>query len=317
MLNENSLNYVSILRGSLYSQISNTNLERLLLREENIVVLEDLLNTEAQRLERLQKCKENDKLNLGERVSPDELTELFPRICTEVDDFLGIQECDMPTCGYFNLLKDGKSILALYTLSSLEVAGAVTSLVINQNLAPIHSIYVGMGVMQFVMATFLYSMNKSASYTLSSNTITLERTPRTVLIPTAAHEYTHHLQGREGIKEWKYIIFMEGHARGVQKHVSEDYMRREDNEAFLYNVLDYTVGEFKSVYSWMCKKFGQQQKNSLLKTKTSRDLDESLCRLIFKKPTFHAIGNALFSIYQAQQGNHIYRDMIHGRFQFK
>ncbi len=310
-------NITTMQNENYLSQISNTNLKRLLLREENIVVLEDLLDTEAQRLERLQKRHENDKLNLGERVSPDELTEVFPRICTEVDDFLGIQESDMPTFGYFNLLKDGKSILALYILSPLQVACAVTSMITEQNPEYNPLFFAGMGAMQFVMAVNLHSDNNRSSYLSTSTTITLERTPRTVLIPSAAHEYTHHLQHRKGLKEGKYSIFKEGHARGIERYISKLYREREDNEAFLYDFLNETTSEMKNAYLWMCRNLRKPVKECLLRTKTSRDFDEGAWRFVFRQPTHHAIGNTLFSIYQAQQGNHIYRDMIHGRFRFE
>lgn len=302
------------------TQIENPNMKRRLLNVDNIPILEALLDREAQRLERLQKCKENDKLNLGNNVSPDELTELFPQICTEVDRFLEV-DGDVPKFGYYNLLRlelGSTSILSLYTLASLQVAGAATLMVADQNPEIDPLVFAGMGAILFVQAALLHSSNKDSSYTPVSKTIILERSPRTVLIPTASHEYTHYLQHREGLikQRFKYSIFSEGHARGVQKHVSEEYMEREDNEAFLYDVLDSTVGEFKSAYVWMCKKLGQQPKESLLKTKTTRDADESVNRLVWRCPTPHAIGNALFSIYEARQGRQVYNHMIHGNFQF-
>ncbi len=295
-------------------EIEDPNMERRLLRPENISILEDLLDKEAQRLERLQKLKENDKLNLGDKVSPDELTELVPQICTEVDRFLEI-DGNVPKFGYYNLFRS-PLILGLYTLSALEVAGAATLMVADQNPEINPLFFAGMGAMQFGLAALLHAINKDSSYTPSSKTIILERSPRTVLIPIAGHEYTHYVQHREGIKDGGYNIFQEGHARGVQKQVSEEYMEREDNEAFLYDVLNSTVGEFKSAYVWMCKNLGQQPKESLLKTKTSRDSDESAHRLVWRSPTQHAIGNALFSIYEALQGRQIYKHMIHGNFKF-
>lgn len=284
------------------TQIENPNMKRRLLNVDNIPILEDLLDREAQRLERLQKRKENDKLNLGNNVSPDELTELFPQICTEVDRFLDIGG-NVPKFGYFNLLKPGlstTSILLMYTLASLEVAGAATLMVADQNPEIDPLVFAGMGAMQFGLTVLYHSMDKSSSYTPSSKAITLEKTVRTVLIPAASHEYTHYLQHREGIEGTNYSIFKEGHARGVEKQVAEDYRKREDNEAFLYDVLDSTVGEFKSAYVWMCKNLGQQPKESLLKTKTCRDGDESVNRLVWRHPTPHAIGNALFSMYEAR-----------------
>ncbi len=82
------------------SQIENPNMKRLLLREDNIPPLEELLNAEAKKLQRLQRLKEEGKLNFGDKIKLDELTEIFPKICAEVNDFLGVKSTDIPSFGY-------------------------------------------------------------------------------------------------------------------------------------------------------------------------------------------------------------------------
>ena len=300
-------------------QIENACMERRLLNIDNIGAIEELLDRESQRLERLQKLKKDNKLNRGDKVSPGELKGLFPQICTEVDDFLGVQDGEVPKFGYYNLLRPGlmtTPVLAMYAISAVQVVSAVTCLITEQNPDLSNFMNAGIGAMQFACAALFHSVMKNPGYNRLLKRVTLQNVARTDLIPSAGHEYAHHVQRREGLKDDMYSIFKEGHARGVEKHIAQDYQQREDNNAFLYDVLNSTVGEFKSAYIWICQKFGHQPKASLLKTKTSTDIDERVNRLLDKTPTPHAIGNALFSIYEAREGRGIYNDMIHGNFQF-
>ena len=306
------------------TQIENSNLERRLLRTDNIPVLEELLNRDSQILEKLQKLKEDNKLDMGNKITTKELKELFPKICTEVDDFLGIQSKDTTKVEYSSLFKLGiesTSCLLLYALSAISLIEPGNLLLTNQGLNLSNVLEGIIGGLIFLEATVLHSTS-GPHYDPLFKKVVLSKTTRTELIPTISHEHTHHLQFSRGLKGYKYLIFnkysifQEGHARGVERHLSEDYRERENNEAFLYDILDTTVGEFKSAYVWMCKKLDKPVRKSLLKTKTTRDGDENSERFMQRKPTPHARGNALFSIYEALHGKQIYNHMIHGNFKF-
>lgn len=304
------------MNANYLSQIENAPMKRRLLRVENLPIMEDLLARESQRLERLKKLKKEGKLNLGDKVSSGELRELFPQICREVDDFLGIQNGEVPKFGYYSLFRPGLKttpVLFLYTLSASQIAEDLTALVMGININPQNFL---MDASLFAYAVSLHLMAKSPSYNHFSKFVTLERTVRTYLIPAAAHEYTHDVQQRNGILRKECSIFNEGQARGIERQLAEMYRDGEDNEAFLYGVLDRDICEIKSVYRWVCKKLGKQPRESILKTKSSRDGDESFRRFIMRKPTSHAIGNSLFSIYEASNGKGIYNQMIQGKFQF-
>lgn len=301
------------------SEIENLNMKRRLLVVDNILAIEDLLDRESQRLERLQKLKGRDRLYIDDKVSPEELRELFPQICTKVDNFLGVQNGEVPTFGYYNLLKPGlmtTPILLGYTLSAVQIANALIHIFTHQNVGISHWLCLGVGAMLFELTGVSHSLVKSNGYNQLFKKITLKRVARTDLIPAAGHEYTHRIQHKNNIFKDKHEIFMEGHARGVEKQLADDYCEREDNEAFLYGISDINVGELKSAYLWMCEKLGQKPREILLKTKTSRDSDESLYRSNNMEPTPHAIGNSLFSIYESLKGRKIYNHMIHGDFQF-
>ena len=312
------------------TQIENSNLESRLLRTDNIPVLEELLNRDSQRLEKLQKLKEDNKLDMGNKITTKELKELFPKICTEVDDFLGIQSKDLPKVGYNHLFKLKISpipILSFYTFYTYLMVVAGTSLINNQNLNTTNLIELGVGVGGLVGTAYLHSLMKfkGSSYIRYLDTdlkeVILEKTPRTELIPAMGHEYTHHVQLDEGVIDkgghhGKYLIFKEGHARGVERHLSEDYREREDNEAFLYHILNRNIREFKSAYVWMCSMLSKPVRDNLLRTKALLDNYEYRILSSKRKPSLHATGNALFSIYEALHGKQVYNHMIHGDFKF-
>lgn len=297
------------------SQIKNSSMKRLLLREDNIFALEELLNTETQRLKRLQRLKDGNQLDFGDTIELDELRELFPKISAEVNDFLGISPIDPPLYGYPVFLVPSsikKTILTAYGAWALVEIITAT---------PKHRLIYAMTFSSLSLAYWILSgISKKIGpcYEPLTESVFLKKEQRAKLIPDAGHEYAHHVQNISGTPPGPgYSIFVEGNARGVERHISEAYREREDNEAFLYDISDKTVGEIKSVYLWMSKKLGKPVKESLLKIKTSMDKYEGLVRLIFRRPTPHAIGNALFSIYEAQQGSQICGAMIQGSFQFK
>jgi len=135
------------------SQIENDHMKRRLLMVDHIPAIEDLLDKESQRLKRLQRLKKSDRLTLGDKVAAEELTELCPQICTEVNDFLGIQDGEVPTFEYFNLFRRGaipRAILALYVLSASLIVDPLVTLVTDQNLDPSHGYFAGMGIISIV-----------------------------------------------------------------------------------------------------------------------------------------------------------------------
>ncbi len=298
------------------AQLVNSAMKERLLKKENICVLEELLNRDSQKLEKLQKLNENGKLNFGNKVSSEELKELFPKICSEVNNCLNVQDIGMPKFGYYNLFSlRWNSFIPLYCYfaSAIDFTSFAGSL-FAEDPSPVNLLFGGLNL---AIAAYSHALFKNPHY--SFGRVNLERVPATELILTIAHEYTHHIQKEKGLStiiSKKYSVFREGHARGIQRQISENYAQRWDNEAFLFDILDYNVGEFKSAYLWMSKKLKYKPIESLLKTKSSQDDDGVINRLFFSKPSPHAIGNTLFSIYEASQGKEIYNHMIHGNFKF-
>jgi len=291
------------------SEIEDSKMIDRLLVVDNLPIIEGLLEEESQELKRLRKLKGDNKLNFGGKVSLEEFEELSPQIYTEVDDFLKVERNSMPSIRYGGL---SEKALNLSTFAGgLFGASLITTsyLLATQN-PDIAKSLLALGSISLVVTSGLLSYGffnpRGSYYNHSSRKINLEKIIRTGLIPTAGHEYTHFIQSTRGLST-KHSIFLEGHARGVQRQLSEHYREKEDNEAFLWDISNLNVEELKTTYRWMCRKLKQQPKESLLQVRTAYN---------GTKPECHSLGNTLFLIYEAHEGTDIYAQMIEGDFQF-
>ncbi len=310
-------------------QINDTALLGALQQQEHILPLEDLLDKEAQRLRRLQALKEDGKLDFGRKLEEDELQELFPQVCQDVNAFLGV-DCSMPRYGYFSewkLRPDSLATLGLYILGGTSLLAGIKLLssVQEQGLDDMR-LYWGYWCASVATLTTLFAMRLSWEFRKNQydhrfKMVTVKKGPRTSLIPSAGHEYAHHVQdstfGADGDWNKRTIfnrtIFNEGHARGVERHIAEMYREREDNEAFLYDISDTIVGELKSAYRWVCKQLKVPMQQNLLQVPSSRDNYE--LNHFSRKPSDHAFGNTFFLLQEAQYGKAVYADALKGRLQ--
>lgn len=314
------------MNGDYIAQLKDSRMYRLLLNRENIGPLETLLDAESQKLRerRIQKKeqkKERRYKDLDKKVDRKGLEDLFPQIKEEVDAFLGIDKIDMPAIRYYNLFRlsrIGSVIPLLQYLSGALVLAEEAIEVLRGSTLNMRNIRVGI---QLLVAGRLahWVFANEQTYDSFTNSINLKKEKRSEVIPTIGHEYAHCVQAQSDLGpsiDYEFDIFREGHARGVERYISNKYKDKEGNEEFFDGILDMTVGEMKSVYVWMCKKLGIKPKESLLKTRTSRDFDEKGHRVLRREPTSHAIGNTLFCLYEATKGSSIYKDMLKGNFKF-
>jgi len=155
----------------------------------------------------------------------------------------------------------------------------------------------------------------SSNYDWESESAILEKLPIVELIPIIGHEYTHHVQKKLGFQKGiDHKIFKEGHARGVERYLSERYRKIEDNEAFMYGICSTTVEELKTAYELVSRRLETPIRTDIFKIETPNcgwkgDISSPT-------PPYHAMGNVLFLIYETRYGKNIYKDVIHGKFKF-
>ena len=113
-----------------------------------------------------------------------------------------------------------------------------------------------------------------------------------------------------------FSIFMEGHSRGVSRHISGTWAKQQQNPAFDYEIVEVSLGEFKSVYRWLCLKRGTTPNTHLLDIATSRDKEEDFERDRTGKPSIHALGNTVFSMYDRGHDADFYRETLQHGFSF-
>jgi len=127
-----------------------------------------------------------------------------------------------------------------------------------------------------------------------------------------AHEYAHHVQKVEGFYYRKSLnlgMAIEGHARGVGRHMATLYSYKRDNPAYLYHYLSISVPELVQSYLWLCGKLGVTPRaTSMESTKQFTRRGTGISQ--------HALGNSLFQIYQRTKGEKMLSDIVHGKFLF-
>lgn len=273
--------------------------------KEVLPCLEYLLERERKELLHLQKLKRERKLNVGPFILQSSLDALFPQLKTEVDAFLSVEAIEAPTVEIYNPLRlrteTDKVILFDAGIGSVGVLLSATALTASF-LAEFPSVGI-VGTPYFLLiSSHFYSKawddyvgEACAKYKWSDKQISLPLRRRTYIIPTVAHEYTHHIQHTrrpELATIAEYTFLCEGHARGVERHISRLYAQKEDNPAFLYDITAETLAEVKSVYLWSHQQQRTSPRKGLLDVRSSYDL------VYWNGPTNHAFGNVLYALFE-------------------
>ncbi len=299
------------------TQWNDDNLIKSLLHPENISPLEHLLDLQSQQLRQLKQQKHPP----GQKVKSTELEELFFNISSDVNEFLEITPQSYPKIAFTNLMNPllnnaMEKMIGVPLIISYGIAlnSVITYLIDISSRQPTHldnsSLLVPLIGFSLTKIMHNWANQSVVGYDSEEKKITVNNPHRIDLIPTIAHEYTHHLQGQQGYSQYGHQICKEGHARGVERKIAEIYAQTEDNNAFLLDITDTTIGELKSTYRWLCTKTKSIPNKNLLATKTIRDLDETCNRAIERFPTSHALGNTFFSIYELTHGREIYKELL-------
>ena len=292
--------------ASTLETIEDNSLKQVLLNKDYIPVLETLLEKEGQSLSRLKKLKKSGKLDYGPKISGDNLVEPLSGVKKEVDRILGTEGTESPLYRDYNILEPGLQYTELMLIAFGAELGSSISFAVDGDLYSFmgKSCFIAPSILLYTMA---HIFDRKGHYYPDRETMLVKKDKKALLIPTIGHEYDHHVFNVNEVvpneMRGKSNIFEEGHARGVQRHISEYYRENEDNEAFLYDITEMTENELKQTYKWVCKKLKVKPSDNLLKGDVT-------------SPDKHALGNSLFYTLETVKGDGVYRDAINGKIDF-
>ncbi|MBI2666085.1 hypothetical protein HYX13_00575 [Candidatus Woesearchaeota archaeon] len=237
--------------------------EQLLKRIENLPFngLEELIDIYANQLKKLKSSgtqEKNVSSKFKKKPPAKELPFLLEKMRKSVDKFLNLEKEEIPFCN-----------IAYFGADTISVGGP------------------------------------SGLYHYSRQLIEVERCSKKNLCWLLAHEYAHHVQfsimnppflsqNSSALPELElstnlqYSIFLEGHADGVARHVSQRHTRRHSFSAF-------AIPPVKRMYLTL-----QYAKKEKLSTKEITD--------------HHDLGNLLFAYLEHREGPGIYKAMVHGEY---
>ncbi len=298
----------------------NSELLRQLCRQENLGELEILISSQLEEFVPINLSE----LEFGAGLTSEEIKEIFPKVKEDVDNFLGTHHIDVPDCDYYNFFKPGLNTIPFWINYSFAASVPIyltlgetirnylpedlNSIVSNIILSP------GLGILTilpFLISFNGYLANLTSGYDplfrhitlqkeeMNEETGTLRKISRPKLIPIMAHEYAHHVQKKQGLALFDNRVLLEGHARGVERHISELYCEREGNDAFMYGIYNRTITELQQTYGWICRRLEIKGREEFLPKKQTREIGP------------HAAGNTLFLLWEQTKGSEIYKEVLH------
>lgn len=278
---------------------SDQGMQKALLNEKNIPVLEELIRRDARRYEHIRPMPE------GNLMSAKELVEALPDIANKVCSFLDVSGIALPKISY---ARRWDTYLGL----ALSSAGAVAGIVAAESgyvnfgtslgLIAISTLLVNLGILKELSISKYFRRSKHIRMS--------KPLPRGKAIPIIAHEYTHHVLHEIGVPKG-HSAFHEGMAIGVERYVSGILAKKENNDAILLGTIKHSLREYTDVLIWIC--------SNLRRKYDKRILDYPAVQMCcgtglsgdgYGPPNEHSIGNSLLSIYAAVDGQDIYRKIL-------
>lgn len=294
----------------------------ILYREENVLILEDILEEEKAYFEHIPSSIERSN-------SPEEdaIPIFNEEIKHHVEDFLNIPEFENPKIVLSR--KNPKNLALAITgvfVGCLFSLGAVRYLLLGgirnyrelregklpstDNIADDIGLgmkYLFFGAMGLLNITTGIDIYHTNNYTRYSNEVNISYvskgeidTPKKLAM-VLTHEIVHSLQYRPGIKIDPTI--KEGHAKGVARNVGKILYEETKDPAFVEPFRTYDLNTFATIYVDMCKEISRKPNKELI-----QGLDSSL---VIES---HTLGFTLFAIREHQWGDRIYREVLEGDY---
>ncbi len=328
------------------AELSNENIQRMLVDSNKLPLLEEVINDEYKELNILMNLEEKGKLDFGHIPSKEELSEIIQQTRKEVDSFLNTQNIKDFDFGY-------KGVLNKYTAHSLKEAakegwaisfgvalfggGGISTYIVHESmglsLETTPYVLAGTGIFMSLatLAALVHSsviiakrLNKrNSEYIEDIGFLDLRKIERTKLIPSGAHEIGHHILAEklknifgDEIPYPDITSFKEGFCRGIERHISKLYAEKENNGSYMYNICARSYRELSIAYKWVCKKLNKKPNEKLLNfTDKSKKFIEKAIRK-GKHPNKYDLGNTFFYLQETLQPNrNIYLNVLNGNFQ--
>ncbi|MDP3728951.1 MAG: hypothetical protein Q8R18_05895 [bacterium] len=282
--------------------IDNLSLINLFLDKTKREPLEELVEMGKNKLANPPKVWAN---SCKERCTNDEAWYLLIDMSLRVDDFLGVQIKDFPS------LHCGSSYPLPFVLSSVpSMSGVVFGLYLANKAVSLEQIseanvILGASVFLSGVSTALLINavrdNNSGLYNRKTKKITVKRAEfKQRLSSILAHEYTHHIQNeRIPFFHPNYKVFFEGHAMGVEKHITETLA--EEKKDFAY------IQQSNHLQSHL-----EVALEILQDYKQGKTINPAELFLTYR----HTIGHALFQLAERKHGKEIYADALKGNYSF-
>lgn len=269
----------------------------------NLEALEEILNQRANLY--LAAKNEKGKYDFGQKLTPDTLRKLAVEVIRDTKDFLQVTDTPPAYISMFHLPRDIKRgayiTLGIFTIATLaELTNGLTFKDLRTN--GLIALLFGVGTVLTMQRDHLLSV-----FDGSEKRIRMGEKNEVEAVGVVAHEYTHRLQDSftDLTGETRNPI-AEGHARGVQGAVANNFAQRYDNPAYLFSHIDCTAKELKDAYLFICRENGISPKKSLASLPIPK-----VRKGLYKFFGHHySIGVAAMSIAEAQNGTKVYKDVI-------
>jgi len=136
------------------------------------------------------------------------------------------------------------------------------------------------------------------------------------VVPALAHEYCHHVQVDYVGSNDLLPALCEGHAVGVEHHVSKRFAEESGNAAFLVYPIHWQVSRLKASYQWVCLSLGIRPDKALIACGSESDRCEIGFLRRNGRPTSHAIGTAFFTLVPTVFKESAYKEFLTGSLYF-
>jgi hypothetical protein len=283
-----------------FNSMRDDELKKILLSQD-VSTIENILQDKTTQLIQLQNLKKQKKLDFGPKVKVKQVHQELITTMNEINDWLNIENISTPGLVYPEGIFSARVFMPSRWVKKPR----------------------GSNGMQGNFS--IYDVDLKIMYIFSG------KLPK--VKSDVAHEYTHHVQCEvlfSGMPDFenqrkdnfsKFRTFMEGHARGIERVISNKYAGLNNDGAFLYDSVERAVNELKRVYVWCSGMYDKKMDLDLLLSRTSYDgpLEEEFFEPLAKNkttPSNHDLGNSLFLIYEQKHGDSMYKDIMHKKFSF-